>query len=188
MVSVADATAERWDDLLAVFGTRGDASRCWCQWFRHQRPGFYASTTDGRRAELHTQVGAAPPPGVLVYDDEGTPSGWCAVAPRAEYPRLTSYPVAAAAPGEDGAWAVTCFVVRVGKRRQGLAEELLRGAVDLARRHGAHVVEGYPLDTTVRTASSAELFHGPLSVFLRLGFREVGVRSTKARPLVRLAL
>ncbi|MBB3674393.1 GNAT family N-acetyltransferase [Modestobacter versicolor] len=187
MPTVVDATAERWDDLAAVFGSRGDASRCWCQWFRHQRPGFYATTSEQRRADLQQQLAAEPPPGVLVHDDDGAPAGWCAIAPRAAYPRLSSYPVAAASADEDGLWAVTCFVVRVGKRRQGLAEVLLDGAVDLARRHGARTVEGYPLDTSVRTASAAELFHGPLSVFLRLGFTEVA-RTSKARPVVRLAL
>jgi GNAT superfamily N-acetyltransferase len=188
MVTVQDATPARWDDLAAVFGTRGDASRCWCQWFRHQRPGFYATTSEQRRADLLAQVDAPVPPGVLAYDDSGEPSGWCAVAPRADQPRLTSYPVVAGTADEDGLWAVTCFVVRVGKRRQGFAEVLLEGAVDLARRHGARAVEAYPLDTTVRTASAAELFHGPLSVFVRLGFTEVGVRTSKARPVVRLAL
>ena len=188
MPTVEDATAERWDDLLAVFGTRGDPTRCWCQWFRHQRPGYAATPQEQRREDLRDQVAAAPPAGVLVYDDEGTPSGWCAVAPRADYPRLTSYPVASVTTDEEGLWAVTCFVVRVGKRRQGLAEVLLDGAVDLARRYGARTVEGYPLDTSIRTASAGELFHGPLSTFQRLGFTEVGARTSKARAVVRLAL
>jgi len=187
-VTVVDATSERWDDLLAVFGQRGDPPRCWCQWFRHQRPGYAATPHEQRRADLMAQAAAAVPPGVLVYDDAGQPAGWCAVAPRADYPRLASYPVATATADEEGLWAVTCFVVRVGKRKQGLAEVLLEGAVGLARRHGARVVEGYPIDTTVRTASAAELFHGPLSVFLRLGFAEAGIRTSKARPVVRLAL
>jgi GNAT superfamily N-acetyltransferase len=110
------------------------------------------------------------------------------VAPRASYPRLTSYPVVAGTAHEDGLWAVTCFVVRVGNRRQGFAEVLLEGAVGLARRHGARAGEAYPVDTTVRTASAAELFHGPLSVFLRLGFTEAGTRTTKARPVVRFSI
>ena len=125
---VADATAEVFDHLVAVMGVRGDPSRCWCQWFRVDRSGFGAQTADGRRAALREQAGTDPPPGVLVYDDAGVPSGWCAVAPRAGY---------------------------------------------------ARVVEGYPLDTTIRAASSAELFHGPLSVFLAAGFRETG---PPARP------
>jgi GNAT superfamily N-acetyltransferase len=188
MPTVEDATAEWWDDLLAVFGTRGDPPRCWCQWFRHQRPGYAATSQHQRRADLRTQIEAAPPPGVLAYDDDGAPSGWCAVAPHVDYPRLVSYPVAAATTDEPGLWSVTCFVVRVGARRQGLAEVLLEGAVDLARRQGARTVEAYPLDTSVRTASAGELFHGPLSVFQRLGFTEVGARPSKARVVVRLAL
>jgi GNAT superfamily N-acetyltransferase len=187
MVMIADATAERWDDVVAVMGTRGDPSRCWCQWFRLRRPDFHDASVAQRRAALHTQADAPAPPGVLVYDAEGVPSGWCAVAPRADYPRLTTYRVAAT-DDEDGLWAVTCFLVRVGARRQGLAEILLDGAVDLARRHDARVVEAYPVDTTARAASSAELFHGPLSVFLGAGFREVGARAAPARPVVRLAL
>ncbi len=188
VVTIADATAERWDDVVSVMGTRGEAARCWCQWFRHNRPGFYATSLEQRRAALQAQTGTAPPPGLLAYDAAGVPSGWCAVAPRADYPRLTTYPVAAPTEDEDGLWSVTCFVVRVGARRKGLTDVLLDGAVDLARRHGARIVEAYPLDTMVRAASSAELFHGPLSVFLGAGFREVGPRVAPARPVVRLAL
>jgi GNAT superfamily N-acetyltransferase len=188
MVTIRDATAQRWNDLVAVMGTRGDPPRCWCQWFRLRRPGYYDTSAEQRRAALQSQTAAPVPPGVLAYDEVGEPAGWCAVAPRADYPRLTTYRVAAASDDEDGLWAVTCFVVRVGARRKGLAEVLLDGAVDLARRHGARAVEAYPLDTTVRSASAAELFHGPLSVFLRAGFREVGGRRAPSRPVVRLAL
>jgi hypothetical protein len=185
----ADATADRWDDVVAVLGTRGDPSRCWCQWFRQNRSGFFAATAARRRAGLRAQINASgPPPGVLCYDAAGVPSGWCAVAPRADYPRLATYRVAAGTGDEDGLWVVTCFVVRVGARRQGLLDGLLDGALDLARRHGARAVEAYPLDTAVRAVSSAELFHGPLSVFVRAGFREVGTRASPARPIVRRTL
>jgi GNAT superfamily N-acetyltransferase len=187
MVTIADATAECWDDLVAVIGTRGDPPRCWCQWFRHDRPGFYATSAPQRRAALRSQTDEPVPPGVLVYDADGRPSGWCAVAPRADYPRLATYPMAVT-DDEPGLWAVTCFVVRVGSRKQGLASVLLDGAIDLARRYGARVVEAYPVDTSVRAAAAVELRHGPLSVFLGAGFREIGVRPAPARPVVRLAL
>jgi hypothetical protein len=32
-VQVMPVTVDRWPDLEKVFGTRGDPSRCWCQWF-----------------------------------------------------------------------------------------------------------------------------------------------------------
>jgi len=167
---------------------RGVQSRCWCQWFRHNRPSFHATSLTQRRAAVQAQAEAPPPPGVLAYDASGVPSGWCAIAPRADYPRLTTYRMAAATKDEEGLWAVTCFVVRVGARRQGLTEVLLDGAIDLARWHGARIVEAYPLDTTVRATSPAELFHGPLSVFLRLGFRATGIRAAPARPVVHLPM
>ncbi len=187
MVTVADATAERWDDLVAVFGKRGEAPRCWCQWFQHDRPGFYATSQPQRKAALQRQFAEPVPPGVLAYDDAGVPSGWCAIAPRANYERLLTYPMAVS---EDaaGLWAVTCFVVRVGARRIGLTEFLLEGAIDLARRHGARAIEAYPVDTSMRKAMASELRHGVLSVFLRAGFREVGDRPAPARPVVRREL
>ena len=185
MVDIAEATADRWDDLRAVFGARGDPPRCWCQWFRHDRPGFAAVSKDQRQEALRAELAGTPPPGVLGYDDDGAPSGWCAVAPRADYPRLRTYPTANVVVDEPGLWAVTCFVVRVGARRRGFASVLLDGAVDLARRHGARTVEAYPLDTSVRKAMANELFHGPLSTFLAAGFAEVA-RPSSARAVVRL--
>ena len=44
----------------------------------------------------------------------------------------------------------------------------------LAREHGATVIEGHPVDVDAKaSASAAELYHGPLSVFLGAGFHEV---------------
>jgi len=127
---------------------RGVQSRCWCQWFRHNRPSFHATSLTQRRAAVQAQAEAPPPPGVLAYDASGVPSGWCAIAPRADYPRLTTYRMAAATKDEEGLWAVTCFVVRVGARRQGLTEVLLDGAIDLAA--GTVPASSRPIPSTPR--------------------------------------
>jgi len=181
VVTVVDAIADRWDDLAEIMGTRGEPSRCWCQWFRLTNAQYTRSSQGERCDALRAQTESPVAPGVIAYDDEGTPRGWCAVARRVEYARLKH---------EDGAevWAVTCFVVRVGSRRQGLTTALLDGAIDLARRHGARVIEAQPIDMAVKTVSSADLYRGPLSLFLRAGFREVGERSAAHRPLVQLSL
>jgi len=186
VIAIHDATPDRWPDVVTVMGTRGDPSRCWCQFFRIPGAGWDRATAPAMRDALHEQVRGDVPPGVLaVRDDE--PVGWCAVAPRGSYPRLGRSTVAQATDDGPGVWAVTCFVVRVGHRRQGVASALLDGAVDLARRHGASTVEGYPVNATGRKASSAELYHGPLSVFLDAGFTEVA-RPSAARAVVRLTL
>jgi GNAT superfamily N-acetyltransferase len=186
-VTLADATPDRWDDVVAVFEGPGDPGRCWCQWF------FRGASADRVHAEanrvaLHAQIRGGPP-GVLGYVD-GVPLGWCAVAPRPGYTRLTRSAVLRGTDGLDDpdVWSVTCFVVRREARRQGLSSALLDGAVDLARRGGARVVEGYPVDPAVRhPGGAAELYHGVLSVFLRAGFTEVA-RPQPARPVVRLTL
>jgi GNAT superfamily N-acetyltransferase len=186
-VAVLPATADRWHDVVAVFEGPGDPGRCWCQWF------FRGASADRAHAEancaaLRSQLEAGPP-GVLGYLD-GVPSGWCAVAPRSGYTRLTRSPLLRGLPDppldDPSVWSVTCFVVRRAARRRGLSSALLTGAVGLARQGGATLVEAYPVDPGARRPSgAAELYHGVLSVFLRGGFAEVA-RPQPARPVVRL--
>jgi GNAT superfamily N-acetyltransferase len=187
MVSVHDATPDRWPDVEAVMATRGDPARCWCQYFRLRGAAWRESTRTSNRAGLRLQVESDRPPGVLAYLD-GAPVGWCGVAPRSAYPRLAASAVASSVEDADGVWAVVCFVVRVGQRRRGVAGPLLDGVVDLARRYGAGIVEGYPVDPAAReSVSSSELYHGPLQVFRRAGFTEVA-RPYPGRAVVRRTL
>ncbi len=186
-VEIRDCTPERWPDVVAVFEGPGDPGRCWCQWF-YRGARVERAFADRNREGLEKQV-AARPPGVLAYV-AGEPSGWCAVAPRPSYTRLARSRVLAGVPEEERAdpavWSVTCFVVRRPARRRGLRGALLAGAVDLARRGGAKVVEGYPVDVD-RPGPAAGLYPGPLPVFLRAGFTEVR-RTSQGRPVVRLTL
>lgn len=171
-LDVRPAGPERWDDVVAVMGERGDPSRCFCQYFRLRGKKWSDASPAAHRSALESQVCAGVAPGVLATDETGTPVGWCAVAPRSAYPRVVASPNWRG--GDPDAWAITCFVVPVGRRRQGVAGELLIGAIDFARKQGAKHVEGCAVDTaaTGRT-SSADLYRGPLSVFLAAGFKEV---------------
>jgi hypothetical protein len=191
-----DGTGRVWADVCEVMQTSGDSGPCFCQWFHLNTAGWRSGTAQQRRAALEGQVRSANPPGVLGYVD-GKPAAWCAVAPRSSYERLrTSRKLRAAAVADDDAdvgeplrvWAVTCFVVKAPFRRRGLTVGMLEGAVDLARRGGAEVVEGYPVDVALRgKIGYAELFVGTLPTFLAAGFAEVG-RSAPARPVVRRSL
>lgn len=184
-------TPERWDDAVEVFGTRGDPARCWCQWFRMRSSDWKDARTATNRAALKGQSDDDTSPGLLAYvGDE--PAGWVAVAPRRGYERLMHSPKVVGAVGDDlddeSVWAVTCFVVRPGFRRQGLAAALLDAAVAFAAERGARVLEGYPVDVASRASvSSSELFHGSESLFTRAGFTEVG-RYGSSGPVVRLEL
>ncbi|ACQ79909.1 GCN5-related protein N-acetyltransferase [Beutenbergia cavernae DSM 12333] len=181
------------EDVAAVMGTRGDASRCWCQFFRLTNAAMRPLAVDDLRERMRTDLATdGPSPGVVATLD-GEPVGWCAVAPWSAYPRLWTSPSALGADVErgssqrDGVWSVTCFVVRPGHRRRGLARTLLRAAVEHARSHGAHTVEAYPVDPGTRRVSSNELYHGTVSLFEGAGFTVVS-SPRPGRAVVRLAL
>jgi len=189
VMSVADVP---WHDVQLVFGTRGDSSRCWCQYFKPPTPGERQGNSAECQALLHQQiVKNDPAPGLIAYLGE-EPVGWCAVEPRRNYPRLLRHALVTEGspdPADDASvWSVSCFVVRVGFRRRGVAGALLAAAVEHARRHGARLLEAYPVDVAARPgASAADLYHGTLSQFLAAGFHEVS-RPKPDRPVVHLTL
>lgn len=187
VIEVRAATPDRWDDVATVMGTRGDPARCWCQFFRLRGKAWQTATGNSNRAALRAQMLDQPaPPGVLAYRD-GEPVGWCAVAPRSAYPRLASSQISIATSDEPGLWSVTCFVVRVGHRRQGVSAALLDGATGFAHERGARILEAYPIEVADTDTSSATLYPGPLSMFLNAGFVEVA-RPKPARAIVRRSL
>ena len=197
-MSILPVTPERFDDVVELFGTCGDPSWCWCQYFL-TTGGGYTHAGDQNRQALHAQLDDPAVrcgdelAGLLAYRGD-EPVGWLQLGPRTRFPRVTGNhrlaTVVSAAGDEPGPiWRVTCFVVRVGHRRHGVARALLAGAVDRAREHGATVLEGHPVDPAARgaTVSSADLYHGVFSMFVAAGFAEVG-RTAPSRPVVRLAL
>ncbi len=188
-LSIAPATAGRWGDLVTVFGTRGDPSWCWCQFFLTTGNGYHDSAARNRAA-LQAQVrGADVPPGLIAYRS-GEPVGWLQLGPRTSYPRVTGQVASAKVVGErdvgESVWRTTCFVVRVGHRRQGVARALLAGGVEYAAEHGATVLEGHPVDVSARDTrpAGAVLYHGTASMFAGAGFVEIG-RTAPTRPVMR---
>jgi ribosomal protein S18 acetylase RimI-like enzyme len=185
-LNLRPAGPDRWPDVETVMGERGDPSRCFCQYFRLRGKAWSGSSPDDNRTGLREQVcGGGLPPGVLAYDGS-TPVGWCAVGPRTSYPRVVASPNWRT--DHPDAWVITCFVVPVGHRRQGVAGELVHGALDLARSHGAGTVEACAVDTTAEgRVPAADLYRGPLSVYLAAGFTEVS-RTGPRWVLVRSAV
>jgi predicted GNAT family acetyltransferase len=183
MVNVRPAGPDSWQDVATVMGERGDPSRCFCQYFRLRGKAWSGSSPENNRESLQAQVcDGERPPGVLAYDGDA-PVGWCAVGPRTSYPRVVASPNWRT--DHPDAWVITCFVVPVGHRRQGIAGELVQGAVDLARSQGATTVEACAVDTaTAGRIPSADLYRGPLSIYLDAGFTEVS-RTSPQRVLVR---
>ena len=120
---------------------------------------------------------------MLAYVD-GKPVGWCAIAPREQYPRLERSRILQPI-DECAVWSVTCFFVARAFRRQGLSARLLKAAVKFAHSRGARIVEGYPHE--VKSSADVFVFTGLLNAFRKAGFKEVARRS-KTRPIMRAVL
>jgi GNAT superfamily N-acetyltransferase len=195
-LTIVPANEASWDDLRAVFGMRGDPSRCYCQRYKMQPRESWLSVGAAelafrfRRQTDCGRPGSGTTSGLVAYLD-GEPAGWCAVEPRTAYPRLllkTRVPWAGRAEDktDDTVWAVTCVLTRAGFRRRGISGALVRGAVDFARERGARALEGYPMIVEGGEAvMSGELHVGTRSVFAAAGFSEVG-RPTLRRVVMRI--
>jgi GNAT superfamily N-acetyltransferase len=183
-VAIVPANAASWEDLQAVFGTRGDPSRCWCQRFRMLPGESWASVGAEELAfRLRQQTDCGHPEsdstsGLVAYLD-GEPVGWCAIAPRNVHPRLlrnnrVPWEVRAEDKLDESVWAVTCFVTRAGFRRRGISYALARASIGFARERGARALEGYPILTTPgRDITWGEVHVGSRSIFEAAGFAEV---------------
>ena len=198
-ISVRPANEATWEDLAAVFGSRGPGSRCWCQRYRlGSGESFAGFPAEERAARLRDQTdcgnsGSGTTSGLVAYAVEGDsaqPVGWCAVAPRSSYDGLVRvFRVPWEGRDEDrdddSVWAVTCLFVRAGHRKQGVSRVLAVAAVEHARSNGARAIEAYPI---TRTDVIAEELHvGTVATYAAAGLVEVARPGTR-RAVMRLDL
>jgi GNAT superfamily N-acetyltransferase len=129
-------------------------------------------------------VETGPSPGLLAYAGH-QPIGWCALAPRSDYPRLAKSRILKPV-DEQPVWSITCFFVARPYRRKGLSASLLEQAAHFAARHGARILEGYPCEA--KTGYPDVFYYtGLANAFRKAGFREVARRSPH-RPIMRRVL
>lgn len=193
-ISVRPANEASWEDIQALFGSRGAAATCWCQRYK-LAPGesFGSVPADERASRLRAQTNAgqpdAPTTGLVAYLGD-TPVGWCAVEPRPAYEGLLRvYRLPWEGRDEDrqdpSVWSVTCVFVRAGHRRRGIAYALAAAAVDFARARGARALEAYPMRSEAGEISWDEIHVGAESIFAAAGLAEV-TRPGKRRAVMRI--
>jgi len=181
-IEVRAATPGSWPDVEHVLGGGGQVKGCWCMWFRLRAAEWRTESGEGKRRALQELVEAGRAPGLVAYRG-GEPIGWCAVAPRAEYPKLVRSQVAR--PVDDApVWSLTCLYVVPGSRGLGVARALVRAACVHAAGQGARIVEAYPVDDAMGPVSSDAAYHGVVSLLRSEGFTEVA-RHRPRRPLMR---
>jgi GNAT superfamily N-acetyltransferase len=144
---------------------------CACQYWRMSSGEYSRSSQESRLASLRTQLAETPAPGLVAYVGEA-PAGWVGFGPRNRVERLVR---SRTIPAVDDlpVWAIYCFTVRVGYRRQGIARALLGGLIEYAREQGAPALEAYPVDTAGRRIHGTAAYVGTAGMFERAGFRRV---------------
>jgi hypothetical protein len=147
---------------------------CWCVAF-HLKPGGSNDSATARGAYKQKLVRAGQSHSALVYDGADI-VGWCQFGSPAELPaRMGGFrKLGADAPD----WRITCFFVDRDRRREGIAEAALTGALRLIAAKGGGTVDGYPIATRGKPYSSSFLFSGTESMFANARFRPLGALGT----------
>jgi GNAT superfamily N-acetyltransferase len=193
-LSIVPANEASCEDLDAIFGVRGYPARCRCQRFKTTGEEWWWDPIPVEERILRQRQqtdcgypGSDATSGLVAYVD-GAPAGWCAVEPRSEYLRLGQTPWVKRSEdkADDSVWAVTCFAVRAGLRRQGLTYPLAAATVDFARERGARALEAYPMVVEPgQDVTWGELHVGHRKVFEAAGFEEVS-HPSKRRVVMRI--
>ena len=187
-LTILPLTPARWNDLEAIFNSKGCsvARSCWCMAYRRSgpqpEPPPGTTRAEANKSQLKTLVDAGRPPGLIGYRGK-VPVGWVSIGPREEYAKLARSPVMKPIDNQP-VWSVICFVVPRQFRGQGVAQALLTGAVDYAKKHGAKLIEAYPVDKPNRSNDDSMWF-GAKSMYDKAGFSEAARRKPH-RPVVRL--
>ncbi|MDJ0849995.1 MAG: GNAT family N-acetyltransferase [Myxococcota bacterium] len=178
-------TPERWSDFEALFGPRGACGGCWCMLWRLTRSEFERQKGAGNKRAMRRLVRSGKPPGILAYAG-AEPVGWCAVAPRGDYPSLERSRVLKRI-DDTPVWSVACLFVKKEYRKQGVSVALLEAVIAHVRRQGGRCVEGYPVEPKKPRMPDVFAWTGLASAFERAGFEECA-RGSATRPIVRYAI
>jgi GNAT superfamily N-acetyltransferase len=178
-------TPDRFEDFADVVNPRRRATHCWCLSHRltAAEVGEHDSREDAARALGHRED----PPGVVGYDDDGTPVGWCSISRRADNSRLARSRLIRPLDDLD-VWSIICVVVRGGHRRRGHTTPLIEGAVAYAASRGAPAVEAYPVDPGEGRMDLTMAFVGTRKMFENAGFEVVGRTDALASGMPRLVV
>lgn len=175
-----EVNVERWPDLVRLFEARGGPKNCWCMVWRAQGREARSTRSAERKRSLKLRVVQAVPIGILAYADE-EPVAWCSIAPRDSYRAhsLLGHALDANEASEK-VWSLVCFFVQRSWRGVGVLTQLIEAAAKTAKRHGARVIEAYPVDDD----SPSYRFMGRVSVLADAGFHEVA-RAGSRRHVMR---
>jgi len=169
---VRELTPELLPDWLAFFDHDAFADHpewagCYCHFFHadHAEKDWDASTAEENRAASSALIFSGGLRGYLAYL-EGKPVGWCQAAPRSLIPNIANDQVPSVHDARQ-VGSIASFIVAQPARGLGVTKHLLDAACSGFRVQGLHIAEAYP---RVQAQGDAANYHGPLSLYLSMGF------------------
>jgi len=184
-LAIHPVSSERLQDFETLFGPRGACGGCWCMLWRLSRRQFESQKGEKNRLAMRKLVKSGTVTGLLAYAGKET-VGWCALAPRDQYPALERSRIMRPV-DEQPCWSVACLFVHKKFRRKSVATQLLSAAVRYARSQGALILEGYPVEPKDKNLPPAFAWTGIPNAFISAGFHECARRSP-TRPIMRIFL
>jgi GNAT superfamily N-acetyltransferase len=151
-------------------------------WWRLKRSDFERQKGKKNKAALKKLVRSGQVPGILAYF-EGKPIAWCSLGPREVFPALERSRVLKRI-DDKLVWSVVCLFIAKGSRKKGVSAAILKAAVAYAKKKGARIVEGYPIEPKKGRWPDAFVWTGLPSAYLKAGFKEVH-RGSPTRPIMR---
>ncbi len=179
--------ATDYQDVRTMVGPKRDPNGnvCWCLSYRVSPKENQALTRTARGRKVQALLRAGEPIGALGYDD-GEVVGWAGLAPRAQ----TSFATSRRIPHVDDldAWSVWCIRVRPGHRGEGIAHQMLAGAVRIAREAGAPAIEGYPVDNAGEQVDLTMAYVGTRALFEAAGFAKAADTTSRLDGFPRVVM
>ena len=178
-------TLDTWADFENLFGDKGACGGCWCMWWRLNQKKFNSQKGEKNKKEMYDIVASKHQPGILAYHNN-TAIGWCSVAPRKEFIRLSRSKILK--PVDDqNVWSIVCLFVTKEFRQRGISVQLLKETINFVKKRGGNIIEGYAVEPKKDKMPDVFAFHGLYSAYLSAGFEEVARRS-ETRPIMRYCL
>lgn len=178
-------TASNWKQFEILMGEKGGCGNCWCMYFRLPYKEFQENKPDGNKKLMKQLVNKEMPQG-LIASMNNDPVGWIAMAPREDYMKLGNSRVFKRIDDKQ-VWSITCFFIKKEFRHKGLSQQLIKGAVDFAKKKKIKTLEAYPAIPYSEKVPPPFLWVGVLSSFIKNGFKIVQ-QNSKSRAMVRIDL
>jgi GNAT superfamily N-acetyltransferase len=178
-------STSNWKEFETLMGEKGGCGNCWCMYFRLPYKTFQENKPEGNKKIMKQLVNKNLPQGLIASMNK-EPVGWIALAPREDYTKIENSRVFKRI-DEKPVWSITCFFIRKDLRHRGLSQQLIKGAVEFAKKKKIRILEAYPAIPYNEKVPHPFLWVGVLSSFLKNGFKIVR-QNSKSRAMVRIDL